>query len=62
MVYWPCDACQSCSMPYFYSYFLQDFVQGRPIHILEMILASVRPDTSGKHRFSITMNNQKSYV
>jgi Arf-GAP/Rho-GAP domain/ANK repeat/PH domain-containing protein 1 len=38
------------------------FVHARPIHILELALANVRPDPSGKHRFIITMNNQKTYT
>ena len=41
----------------------QDFVHGRPIHVLEMSLSSVRPDISSKlPRFIITMNNMKQYV
>ena len=42
----------------------QDFAQAKPIHILEMCLSNVRPDTTanGKCRFTVTMTNQKSYV
>lgn len=40
----------------------QEFVKARPIHILELALANVRPDPSGKQRFIITMHNQKTYT
>eukprot|EP00731_Ephydatia_muelleri_P030729 Em0022g243a len=40
-----------------------DFDIGKPIHVLDMTLGNVRPDMVGsKCRFTITMNNQRSYV
>ena len=42
---------------------LKDFGLGKPIHVLDMTLGNVRPDMVGsKCRFTITMNNQRSYV
>ncbi|XP_019855675.1 PREDICTED: arf-GAP with Rho-GAP domain, ANK repeat and PH domain-containing protein 1-like isoform X2 [Amphimedon queenslandica] len=40
----------------------EDFVQGKPIHVLDMRLAMVKPEAGGKSRFTITMPNQRSYI
>ena len=43
--------------------YYQDFTLGKPIHVLDMRLANVKPDMTGKnYRFTITMPNQRSYV
>jgi hypothetical protein len=40
----------------------EDFTAGKPIHVLDMRLAMVKPEGGGRSRFTVTLPSQRSYI